>query len=65
MTKDTDFVDSFWLQRKPHKLLLVSTGNITNKELEAVIVKNLKWIAEAFESYDFLEIDQSMLTIHT
>ena len=30
ITKDADFVDSFLLVRKPYKLLLISTGNITN-----------------------------------
>jgi len=34
VTKDADFVNSFHLQHKPHKLLLVSTGNIGNAELE-------------------------------
>ena len=28
LTKDADFVNSFHLQRRPRKLLLVSTGNI-------------------------------------
>ena len=30
ITKDTDFVDSFLLFHRPYKLLLISTGNITN-----------------------------------
>ena len=38
VTKDSDFVDSFLLQRRPWKLLLVSTGNITNAELEALFL---------------------------
>ncbi len=33
ITKDTDFVDSFLLLQRPHKLLLVSTGNFTNADL--------------------------------
>ena len=36
ITKDADFVNSFILNRRPHKLLLVSTGNISNAELEAL-----------------------------
>lgn len=28
MTKDADFVDSFYVQNRPKKLLLVSIGNI-------------------------------------
>jgi predicted nuclease of predicted toxin-antitoxin system len=33
ITKDADFVQSFTLQGRPYKLLLVSTGNIRNAEL--------------------------------
>jgi predicted nuclease of predicted toxin-antitoxin system len=36
VTKDSDFVNSFLLSRRPRKLLLVSTGNIGNAELEAL-----------------------------
>jgi predicted nuclease of predicted toxin-antitoxin system len=35
VTKDADFVDSHVLQGHPAKLLLVSTGNISNRDLEA------------------------------
>ncbi len=33
MTKNADFVDSFWLKHELYKLLLISTGNIKNAEL--------------------------------
>jgi predicted nuclease of predicted toxin-antitoxin system len=33
VTKDADFVESFILHHKPEKLLLISTGNISNLEL--------------------------------
>ena len=32
ITKDEDFVDSFLLHRRPHKLLLIATGNIGNRD---------------------------------
>ncbi len=34
ITKDADFVDSLILQKRPYKLLLISTGNIKNALLE-------------------------------
>jgi predicted nuclease of predicted toxin-antitoxin system len=37
ITKDADFVDSHLLRRRPPKLLLISTGNISNRDLEALI----------------------------
>lgn len=38
MTKDADFVDSFYVQNRPNKLLLISTGNIKNSELKALLI---------------------------
>lgn len=64
VTKDADFVNSFTLYRKPYKLLLVSTGNIKNAELERLFLQNIQQIAEAFESYDFVELGRAALTIH-
>jgi len=64
ITKDADFVDSFIVQRKPYKLLLVSTGNITNAELEVLFLQNIKDIANTFLSHDFIEIDRMTVIIH-
>ena len=37
VTKDADFANSHLLNGKPTKLLLISTGNIGNKELEKLV----------------------------
>jgi predicted nuclease of predicted toxin-antitoxin system len=42
ITKDADFVNSFLLHHRPHKLLLISTGNSLNSELELLLSSNLK-----------------------
>lgn len=42
VTKDADFVNSFHLHRQPYKLLLVSTGNIKNSELEELLLANME-----------------------
>ena len=47
VTKDADFVDSFVLRGRPKKLLLISTGNITNADLEALLRPNLDAIVAA------------------
>lgn len=65
VTKDADFVNSFLIQNEPYKLLLVSTGNITNKELESIISKNLEQIGEALTQHMFVEIDRKTITIHS
>ena len=65
VTKDSNFVDSFLLDRKPEKLLLISTGNITNAELEAVLLPNLNAIATALVNNNFVELTQTALIIHS
>lgn len=40
ITKDIDFFDSYILNKSPANLLLVSTGNITNKNL-FIYLKNI------------------------
>ena len=64
VSKDSDFVDSFLLDRKPEKLLLISTGNITNRDLEAVLLPNLAAIVAALEENDFVELTRTALIIH-
>jgi len=64
ITKDADFVNSFLLTKRPYKLLLISTGNITNKELSLLFVKNLLVITTAFNEYDYVELTRSTLIEH-
>ena len=55
----------FLLRHQPYKLLLVSTGNISNEELEQLFRNNLEAILKAFETHDFVELDRSTLTCHS
>ena len=64
VTKDVDFVNSFLLSGVPYKLLLVSTGNVSNRELEGLFVKNLSAIVRALEIYEFVEITRTSLIEH-
>ena len=64
ITKDKDFVNSFYIKRKPKKLLYISCGNLTNKELFTLIETNINKISEAFKSNSFLELSSTHLIIH-
>jgi predicted nuclease of predicted toxin-antitoxin system len=64
VTKDADFVNSFHLHRRPHKLLLVSTGNIRNSELESLLVSNLESITGSFDHFDFIEVNRAAIIFH-
>ena len=63
ITKDHDFVQSFLVLGKP-KLLLVSTGNISNLELKNIFQSNMGVISEAFERHGFVELTNQMLVVH-
>ncbi|HEX8597747.1 MAG TPA: DUF5615 family PIN-like protein [Chloroflexia bacterium] len=64
VTKDADFVSTFHLTGRPYKLLLVSTGNTSNAELEALFAANLVTLAEAFQTQSFIELTRTMVIIH-
>lgn len=64
VTKDADFVDSFLLQRKPSQLLHVSTGNITNSELESLVGIHVTGIVEAFRQARHVELSRRGLIVH-
>ena len=64
VTKDADFLNSFVLKRQPEKLLLISTGNITNPDLDTLILRNLPAILDAFRESDFVELTRTALVVH-
>jgi len=64
VTKDADFVQSFTLQDRPYKLLLVSTGNIRNAELFELMTGRLEQLAELFETHSYVELARDALIIH-
>jgi predicted nuclease of predicted toxin-antitoxin system len=59
ISKDDDFVSSFLLRRTPRKLLLVSTGNISNRDLLDLVRRNLPILVSALTEADFIEITGS------
>lgn len=63
VSKDADFVQSFLVNGEP-SLLLISTGNISNDELEKVLRANLSGIEAAFASGRFVEITREALVVH-
>lgn len=64
ITKDTDFLDSHLIQGIPAKLLLVTTGNIINKDLMVLFDLNFDFIEKLFDDYDLIELNNEQIIIH-
>ena len=64
ITKGSDFVNSFLTIQKPYKLLLITSGNIKNSELEMLFETNLQTLIELFERHSYIELSQDTITIH-
>lgn len=63
-TKNSDFVDAFYLQHRPQKLWLLSTGNISNRDLETLIRANIDQVVVLFQQYRFVELSRLDLFVH-
>ncbi len=64
ITKDLDFLDSFLLKKEPSKLILVKTGNVSNKMLIEIFRKNLEDIVSMMSRSNLIEIGQSYIAEH-
>ena len=64
ITKDSDFLNSFLTIKEPYKLLLVTTGNINNLELEALLAANLQFLVELFNSHSYIEMTRDSIIVH-
>lgn len=63
-TKDSDFSTSFWLQNRPQKLLLISTGNIRNAELETLLIANFDQLILALIENRYVELTREHVVVH-
>lgn len=64
VTKDADFVQMYFVEGSPQRLLLVSTGNISNELLLAVLQRHLPRIEQAFKGHRFVELQRTLLVTH-
>lgn len=64
ITKDSDFLKLYVLKGKPSKLLLITTGNIVNKDLLVLFERNFATAMKLFRSYDVVEMNNSVVMGH-
>ena len=64
ITKDSDFLDSFYLFNTPPRLLIVTTGNIKNKRLFELFLNNMEMIEKLFEQCNLVELNNNEVIGH-
>jgi predicted nuclease of predicted toxin-antitoxin system len=64
ITKDADFVNSFFVAGRPYKLLLISTGNITNRDLEVLFIPAIPAMVAALQTHAYIELSRTALIVH-
>lgn len=64
ITKDSDFYDSHLLFRQPAKLLLITTGNLKNRQLLDLFRQNFGEIIQLFQSYSLVELNNDEIIAH-
>ena len=65
ITKDSDFWDSFYVSQEPYRLLLITTGNISNKDLESLFVNNLEQLVNLLENNSLVEMSRDTVIVHS
>ncbi len=64
ITKDRGFIPHLVLEAGAYKLLLVSTGNISNDKLLSLFASHLENLASVLENHDFVELTRERLILH-
>jgi predicted nuclease of predicted toxin-antitoxin system len=64
ITKDSDFQDSYVLKKQPNRLLLITTGNLKNRQLLDLFRKNFPELVRLFEFYSFVELNNDDIITH-
>jgi predicted nuclease of predicted toxin-antitoxin system len=64
VSKDADFVDSFYIRGIPRRLLLISTGNIRNREFFKLFEDNITQVIELFSHCNLVEMNNQEIIGH-
>jgi predicted nuclease of predicted toxin-antitoxin system len=64
ISKDSDFFDYYVLKQQPHKLILLTTGNIVNKKLIQLFEDNFEQLVQFIENNQVVEMSNFNITVH-
>ncbi|MGH9093360.1 MAG: DUF5615 family PIN-like protein [Acidimicrobiales bacterium] len=63
VTKGSDFRDGHLLRRSPRRLLIVTTGNVTNQDFLELFDRNLEAIVDTLSESAFVELRATGLVL--
>ncbi len=63
LSKDLDFVESLLISNKPYKLIAISIGNISNKQLLDIFSKNIEHIVSLLKDNRLIEISSKHIIV--
>jgi predicted nuclease of predicted toxin-antitoxin system len=61
VSKDVDFLDSHLIKSLPSKLIMIKTGNISNKQLIEIFDRNLDLIIRMIKHSNLVEVNQNFI----
>ncbi|MFB0945569.1 MAG: putative nuclease of putative toxin-antitoxin system [Oceanospirillaceae bacterium] len=64
ITKDADFLDSYYIKSISPKLLLVTTGNTRNRDLITLFDLHISKITSLFDQHSFVELSNEEIIGH-
>ena len=64
ISKDSDFFDYFVLKQQPYKLVLLTTGNIVNKNLIQLFENNFQQLEQLIQNNHVIEMNNFNITVH-
>ena len=64
ITKDVDFLRSYLISKRPEKLILIKTGNISNSALMEIFSSGLSVIVTLIQKHTMLEITKEEIIGH-
>lgn len=64
ISKDIDFLESFIVRSEPQKLIIIKTGNISNRHLLQIFENNLEALIQMISRSNLLEISRTEIAEH-
>jgi predicted nuclease of predicted toxin-antitoxin system len=65
ISKDDDFLHSHIVQKRPPKLILIKTGNISNADLMEIFTKGLNVLISMISKHSLIEITRQDIVVHS